>query len=272
MKILLLDGYNLIYRARYSFKQGDHPTIYSFFRSLRPLVEKFDPDFVYFVTEGYPASRYEILPEYKASRVRDDDPSFSEQKKQIISILKSSFPVAVCRHPNYECDDVIASLVRYRHSADECVVVSSDTDFIQLYNTCANVSIYNPVRKNIVPAPGYDYVTWKSLRGDASDNIKGIRGIGDKRATKLVSDTEKLASFLSADSARREIFERNMSLISFIDLSDQLDVLEVSTSTPDWDGVKKIFDDLGFNSITNQKSWLKFQNTFSRLGNATHKN
>ena len=43
-KILLLDGYNLIYRARYSFNRGEFGTVFSFFRSLRPLVDKFKPD------------------------------------------------------------------------------------------------------------------------------------------------------------------------------------------------------------------------------------
>ena len=44
MKILLLDAYNLIYRARSGFTRGDFPVVYNFFRSLRPLIEKFDPD------------------------------------------------------------------------------------------------------------------------------------------------------------------------------------------------------------------------------------
>lgn len=62
MKVLLLDAYNLMYRARYGFAKGPHSTIFSFFRSLRPLVEKFNPDKVYFVLEGYPKQRMSLLP------------------------------------------------------------------------------------------------------------------------------------------------------------------------------------------------------------------
>ena len=265
MKVLLLDGYNLIYRARYSFSQGEYPTIYSFFRSLRPLIEKFDPDLVYFVTEGYPQERYDLLPEYKANRVREDEGSFKEQKREIISLLKSSFPVVVCRHPHHECDDVIANLARWRHDDDECIVVSSDTDFLQLYNTCSNVVIYNPIKKEVLEAPDFDYVKWKSLRGDSSDNIKGIRGIGDKRAAMLLSDVVKLSKFFETDESRRDIFDRNCKLIQFVDLRDQLDILETSPPCNDWEKIKEKFEKWGFNSITNQESWLKFQHTFSKL-------
>ena len=265
MKVLLLDGYNLIYRAKYSFKQGEYSTIYSFFRSLRPLIEKFDPDLAYFVVEGYPQDRHEAYPEYKATRVRDVDESFKEQKDEIISMLKSLFPIAVCRHPLHEGDDVIGNLVRYRHVADECIVVSSDTDFLQLYNTCKNVLIYNPIRKEVLPKPKYDYVTWKALKGDASDNIKGIRGIGDKRADALVSDTSKLTAFLEANTHHREILDRNLNLIRFADLSEQLDVLEVALPCINWDEIREKFEKMGFDSITNQKSWLKFQHTFAKL-------
>ena len=72
MKVLFLDAYNLMYRARYGFGKGEHSTIFSFFRSLRPLVEKFKPDQVYFVLEGYPKQRMALLPEYKANRVHED--------------------------------------------------------------------------------------------------------------------------------------------------------------------------------------------------------
>ena len=61
-KIVILDGYNLIYRARYSgpkWQKGPHIITYRFFRSLRPIIEKLNPDKVYFVLEGYPKIRME---------------------------------------------------------------------------------------------------------------------------------------------------------------------------------------------------------------------
>ena len=54
MKVLLLDGYNLLFRARSGWKQGDNPIVFNFLRSFRMLVGKFNPDRVYFVLEGRP--------------------------------------------------------------------------------------------------------------------------------------------------------------------------------------------------------------------------
>jgi len=264
MKVLLLDGYNLIYRARYSFQRGYNSTLYSFFRSLRPLIEKFDPDYAYFIVEGVPINRKSMFPEYKANRPVDNDMDFHRQKKEIISIMKEYFPLCVARHANLECDDVIAHMVTTKHREDECVVVSSDTDFIQLYNTCDNVSLYNPVKKSFVDQPDYDYLTWKSLRGDASDNIGGIPGIGNKRALNLVLDSEKLNNFLSSDKVKRDIFERNFSLIKFEEIDD-IENIEYSLTVPSWGKVREYFDKMEFSSITNDKSWLKFQCTFDKL-------
>ena len=264
MKVLLLDGYNLMYRARYGFGKGPHSTIFSFFRSLRPLVEKFSPDKVYFVIEGYPKQRMELLPEYKGTRVYDDKDDFQRQKRYIINILKESFPVHVVRHPEHECDDVIGNLVETTHAKDECVVVSTDTDFIQLYNTCNNVVLYNPIKKKYVPHPGYDYVKWKSLKGDGSDNITGFHGIGDKRALSMVNDETALEAFLDKDQ-NRLMFEKNYRLIKFFDLSSEMHRLEHSTSTADWAVIRDAFIELEFFSMTNDKSWGKYVRTFQDL-------
>ena len=68
MNILLLDAYNLIYRAKSGFMKGEYPVVYNFLRGLRPLVEKFSPDKVYFVLEGKPEFRINLNDAYKANR------------------------------------------------------------------------------------------------------------------------------------------------------------------------------------------------------------
>jgi DNA polymerase-1 len=264
MQVLFLDAYNLIYRARYGFMKGENATIFGFFRSLRPLIEKFNPDKAYFVLEGYPKHRYELAPDYKGTRTRDNDESFHRQKDMIISLMKEYFPIISIRHSEYECDDVLGNLVRYTHADDLCTVISSDTDFLQLYNTHKNVKIYNPVRKKVLDKPGYDYVAWKSLRGDGADNIKGIKGIGDKRAQNLMEDPKKLQELLGKDE-NQQIFERNQQLISFADLRNSFSEFEVSSPSVNWTSLKNIFQELEFDSITNEKSWIKFQQTFLRL-------
>ena len=265
MKILILDGYNLIYRARYSFSRGDFGTIFSFFRSLRPIIERFAPAKAYFVLEGIPKKRLAMYEDYKQNRPRDDDQNFRNQKNTIIELLLTCLPIQVIRHSDYECDDVIAHLT-HLHSEDQCVIVSSDTDFIQLL-TRESVQLFNPIRKTFLEYPEYDYVTWKALRGDAADNIPGIKGVGDKTASKLARDPVKLENFFCADPERRIIFERNFKLIQ---LESNLDEqkFEYSAALSNWQKLRKQFAEMEFNSIINDRSWKKYQASFGNLEEA----
>ena len=262
MKHLILDGYNLLYRARHSMfhKSGSHSIVYAFFRSLRPLIEKMDPDVISFVLEGHPKWRYDLLPEYKGQRKRDDKDNFREQKRRIISLIREYFPINVMRHPDYECDDVIANLVWNKGDDEECVIVSSDTDFLQL-SALQGVKIYNPIKKSYFDPVDFDYVAWKSLRGDGSDNIEGFRGIGNKRALGMLENPQKLETFLSQNN-NREKFELNKKLISFIDVSDSENVITFSNDTADWDSVRSFFADRNFKSVLSEKGWNNFVNAF----------
>ena len=268
-KVLLLDANNLIYRARYSAKyarEGDAAIVYSFFRSLRPLIEKFDPTVCYFVRDGAPSDRLDILPEYKQNRVRERDENFFSQKRTIEKIVDSFFPIIVCRNLELEADDLIAYLVLEKHKEDECVIVSSDTDFIQLLQEHSNCSLYNPITKKMREAPEYDYLTWKSLRGDSSDNIPGIPRVGDKTAAKLALNPVALEDFLGKDKSNRETYERNRSLISFRiprDLSSSF----IGDYNFDFESVREKFTEFNFHSMINDKSWKKYVKTFEGILN-----
>ena len=265
-RVLLVDGYNMLYRSRSGWAKGDNPIIFNFFRSFRAAVDKFKPDITYFVLEGRPVKRLETMSEYKGQREYHDRDDFNRQRRWIIQLLKDRFPVRVVRHPHYECDDVLAALANVRHAEDDVVVVSSDTDFHQLLQSHRSLQLYNPVKKEFVPAPEYDYVTWKALRGDSSDNIPGFKGIGDRRAHTLASDAAALEEFLN-ESGNREMFDRNVAMIRFHDLGAELNAIEshFADSGQDWNAIRSEFDDMKFFSITADKSWDKFVRTFNRL-------
>ena len=141
-----------------------------------------------------------------------------------------------------------------------CTIVSSDSDFIQLIQN-DNVTLYNPVKKEAISYPDYDYVVWKSLRGDPTDNIKGIPGVGDKTALKLVSDNVLLKQFLNKPENMR-IFEENVNLIRLVDFSNDLSTLEYKTGGVDFEKLKSSFEEMGFNSMTKSTSWQKYVETF----------
>jgi DNA polymerase-1 len=193
-KIMICDGYNLLHRARGGFQLGDFNIAFNFFRGFRALVELHKPTRVYFVLEGCPKARFETLLSYKANRIVDESSEpekyksledFHRQKKLILDLMTRHLPVSVVRHQDFEGDDVIYNLIKRSSSAVPWVVVSNDTDFTQLLNEFHNVSIYNPIAKTFVSQPDFCYVTWKALRGDGSDNIPGIPGVGPKTAAML---------------------------------------------------------------------------------------
>ena len=275
MTFLAIDFMNAAHRARSGFQLGPAPVVYNFFRQFKSHIDKFKPSKVYIVLEGRPIARYEALEEYKANRkVEVDDTKAKELEKffkqvdVIVDLLKNYYPVSVVRHSTSECDDTIANLVLTSPEENEWVIVSSDSDFIQLLQQRNNLRLYNPIQKEFVKSPeNYDYITWKSLRGDSSDNIPGVPGVGDKTAERLASDPDVLAEFISQESVK-PIFERNYNLIRFMEWTND-DKSKMTTSMPQksWDTVKLAFSEYGFNSMIKDGSWEKITDSFESLWN-----
>jgi DNA polymerase-1 len=270
MKVLLVDGYNLLHRSRFGFAKGEYNIVFNFLRGFRSLTDKIAPDRVVFVLEGYPKFRYGLYPEYKANRKTTDPKKqaeladFRRQKDICIELLKR-LPIKIIRHPNYEGDDVIGSLIKERYSNDECVVATGDTDFIQLLNSHSNVKIYNPIKKTYFNTPDYDYVLWKSMVGDTSDNIKGIPRVGPKTATKVCMMSEgDRSAWLDERPERRSTLERNTHLIRFA--SVPMDELENVSPVVDYDYIREKFAEMQFQSMLTDKSWKTFVETFEHLG------
>lgn len=264
MKVLFLDAYNLIYRALSGFTKGENYVVYNFFRGLRPLIDKYKPDLVYFVLEGNPKHRKTISEgNYKSNRTSKGE-HFHAQKASIIGAVKEYMPFITVKHSDFECDDVIATYVmKHAKAGDKCFIISSDSDFIQLHNIC-DVTLYNPVKKKEIEKPSYDYVMWKALRGDPTDNIPGIPKVGDKTADKLMENPELLREFLS-DPLKKEIFDKNINLIRLVDLRDAEDEMDIITTHLNSEGLQSYFNELGFESMTREKSWKNYIKTFEVL-------
>jgi len=245
---------------------GDYGMTFAFFRSLKTLVEKFSPDKVYFVLEGRPKARHSAVTNYKANREKIIDESFHTQKDDIINLCKSSFPMTVIRHPDYECDDTIAYLARQRHVSHDVTIVSTDTDFIQLLEQ-KNISLYNPIKKKFLENPPYNYVHWKALRGDSADNVDGFPGIGDKRAMKILESQESFLAFMKTKEIR-EKFATNCFLINLHDylLKQDLENLEEVSSEFDWKSCRKFFLDRKFKSMTQSNYSKTFERIFEGVG------
>jgi len=264
--VLIIDGLNLIYRARVAMQEAEHGCTFAALRSIRSLIDRFKPDVAYFVLEGVPRRRIEASEgTYKAQRVGMDD-AFRNQKRQITDIISRHLPVIVTRHPDYEADDVIAHLAQKHHGEDRVTIVSTDTDFIQLIRQDdRRITLYSPIKDIFVEAPPYDYVRWKALRGDGADNIPGIPGIGDKRATTLVTEEGALEAYFTKKPETRAIFEHNLGMIGFEDLTSTWDQVTFSAPARQNDELRSRIQGLEIVSLTNDKTWPKWIGSFDRL-------
>jgi len=273
MKILIIDGYNMLHRARVVKNLGQYGVAFNFLRMLRSAVDAARPDIAYFVVEGDPQWRKQLMGEYKANRViAEDDPRFEDmvdfqtQKRICIEMIRRHIPIVLAYHPDNECDDVVYTLATRVHAEDEIVVLSSDSDFTQLVSgpAVSRVKLLNPIKGIEVQWPGYDYVRWKSLRGDLTDNIPGLPGIGDKRATALLQDAEKLEKLLR-DPALKQQYERNMQLIQLRDVEKDGVPMQLTVGNSNWDEVKGALTEMQMDSMVTDAYWTKFMKTFDRL-------
>lgn len=261
MKILIVDAHNMIHRARHGFSFGDNHTTFGFFRCLKSEISRHSPDVVYLVSEGRPHHRYEISKDYKANRTREKDDNFSRQLKEIFELCKF-MPITFARHPDFECDDVIALLCS-RFSDKDVVICSSDSDFIQLLDN-PNVSLWNPVRKSFVDRWPVDYCTWKSLKGDSSDNVSGVKGVGEKTAYKLASDPDALKKFFEKKPDAKKDFDTSMNLIRLAEIDPEDSRLEIFNYNFDENNLLESFRRLSFNSIVG-KSWTNWKTVMENL-------
>jgi DNA polymerase-1 len=264
--VLIIDAMNLIHRARVAMQQSENGTSYAAFRMIRSLVNKFDPKVAYLVIEGKPRRRIELSEgTYKAQRESAGD-AFWNQQKIVIDVVSEYLPIFVTKHPDHEADDVIAYLANTQHSNDNVVIVSTDTDFIQLLDKSKpNLNLYSPIKDIMVSPPEYDYVKWKALRGDGADNIPGIPGIGDKRAANLLLKPNALQEFFKKNPSASQVWEHNCSMIKFESLEHKKEEIQFAKGKKDNDALREKLRGFGINSMTSDKSWPNWSNTFNNL-------
>lgn len=274
-KIIIIDAYNMIHRCRFQWgggkAEGDYQIVYNFLRTFRSIVEQFNPDKIYFPLDGKPSARLAMYSDYKGQRreeVVDPDEiaywkSFSMQKKIIIQLMKTCFPVTTMYHKDYECDDLVKHIVDNYSDDAQITIISSDTDFIQLINSNPNkVKLYNPVASSYRSNTDYDYISWKAMVGDKADNIPGVKGIGKKTAAKILSTEGELKRRLDNPSFSEQ-YLKSYELIKLMDVDTE--GLEVYCSEFDEETVNIALTDMNFKSIIKEPYYTKFVETFLNI-------
>ena len=276
--VMIIDAYNMIHRSRFQWgggnALGENQIVYNFLRTLKATVSQFQPDIVYFPLDGKPATRLAMYPEYKGTRKTETtDPeeiaywaSFKRQKNFIIDLVRRSLPFTTLYHPQYECDDLVLHIVEEIHPSDDVLIISSDTDFIQILNNFPDtVQLFNPISSSYRQNTDYDYVSWKAMVGDKADNIPGVKGIGKKTASKILSTEGELEKRLE-DSKFHNEYHASYELIRLLPVDT--DELEVVSSEFNEEDIKTSFKEMGFESMLKEPYYSGFVSTFSGFYNS----
>ena len=204
--LVLLDGHSIAYRAFFALPSDLQTTtgqltnvVYGFTTMLVKLFGDFSPDRIAVCFDlGRPAYRHDVYDGYKANRRTTPD-DFSSQMPLVREVL-AALRIPVVEVAGYEADDLIATLVsQARAEGLPVLVVTGDRDNLQLIDDEADIRVMM-TRRGITDTTVYDeaavqerygvppgrYIDVASLRGDPSDNLPGVPGVGDKTATKLV--------------------------------------------------------------------------------------
>ena len=217
--MLVIDANSLIHRAYHALPPLSTPkgemvnAVYGFFSILFKVVKEFQPDYVVaaFDAPG-PTERHKKFKEYKAKRVKAPDELYAQ-----IPLVKEALEkigVKTFEQQGYEADDFLGTVAkaakRQAHPRVEVIIVSGDQDAFQLIDE--RTKVYT-MRKGLQDTVLYDkdalakrfeglgpeqMIDFKALRGDPSDNIPGVPGIGEKTALHLLKEFGSLESVYQA--------------------------------------------------------------------------
>lgn len=283
-KLFLIDAYALIYRSYYAFiknprinsKGLNTSAIMGFVNTVHEVLTKEQPSHigVAFDPAG-PTFRHEAYPEYKAQR--DECPEDIKKSVPIIKEILAAFRIPILEVAGYEADDVIGTLATKAGEAGVTTyMLTPDKDYGQLVRP--NVFMYRPrygdagyevlgekevEAKYGIPTP-LQVIDLLGLMGDASDNIPGCPGVGEKTAVKLIGEFGSIEQLLASTDrlkgALKKKIEDNREKIEFskflatikTDVPIELDLDALRVSEPEEEQLKKIFEELEFKSFVNR--------------------
>lgn len=275
--LLLLDGHSLAYRAYHALPVENFATtagqptnvVYGFANTLANVLRDERPTHAAVAFDvSRRTFRAEAYPGYKATRSRSPE-GFGEQLR-ILDELLAAMSVPVLRAPGYEADDVIASLAAKAEAEGlRVLVVTGDRDVLQLvsenvtvlyyYRTASEMIRYTPeaVREKYGLSPA-QYADYAALRGDPSDNLPGIPGVGEKTAAKWIREFGSLDALLDrAGEVRGKAGERLRAALGTVRLNRRLtelvrdldlpvDIADLRRRPYDLPAFTSLLDDLEF--------------------------
>ncbi|MEX2579874.1 MAG: DNA polymerase I [Verrucomicrobiales bacterium] len=291
-RLFLLDGMALVYRAHfalirspiYTSARVNTSALFGFANTLLELLEKQSPTHLAVVFDtDEPTPRHEIYPEYKANR--DAMPEDLSLQIPHVKRLVKAFNIPVIECPGWEADDVIGTLAKRAEETGgfETYMVTPDKDFAQLVTD--KTLIYKPGRQgssaeiidrkaiceNWQVEDPLQTIDILGLWGDASDNIPGVPGIGEKTAKKLISQFGSIENLLEHTEqlkgkqkenveANREQALLSKKLVTILtDAPADVGFEEIRLSERDSEALRSLFVEFEFNTLGKRLFGESFQ-------------
>ena len=282
-KLVVIDGKSVFYRGYYampnlSAKDGT-PTggVYGFTMMALDVLKKFDPDYVCVAWDKSKTNvraRTKIYPEYKANR----KPAPEDFKVQIplLKELLEALGWPLYEIDDYEADDIMGVFAKQAEKKDyETILVTGDHDVLQLVTDKTSVAIMKKGITNIdmyTPKTFTDkykmnvkqFIDYKALRGDPSDNIPGVAGVGEKTATSLILEYGSIdkvyenVALIKASVAKKLEADKEMAYISkelvtiMLDADIKLDWKAADVKKVDPIALNSVMRELQFTSLIRQ--------------------
>jgi DNA polymerase-1 len=283
-KLVAIDGNSLLYRGFFATRalttSAGQPTnaLFAFANMLLTLLENEKPSVVYCAWDHpAPTFRHEAFKAYKGTR--QETPADLTAQGSLARELTVAFGVPVLETPGYEADDILGTLAVLGKAAGyEVLIVTGDSDALQLVEP--NVQVMMPL-KGVTDTKTYDeaevkkrygldpvqLTDYRALKGDSSDNIPGVPGIGEKTATALLQQygtIEKLQECMDEITPSRvqaalvgagDKMNTSKMLATIIKnvTIPELDLLPATDAparhAPDWNKVRDLFERLEFRSL-----------------------
>ena len=290
-KIVLVDGNNLLFRSYYATAYSGNimrnkdgfPTngIYGFVNMINKIIAEEKPEYMMVAFDIGKTFRHEKYADYKGGR--NATPEDLKIQFPVAKKILTAMGIKYLECDGYEADDIIGTISMWCEKDDdyEALIVSSDKDLLQLISDETTVKLLKTKdyiwmdKKAFIDTYGFDpihMIDLKALMGDSSDNIPGVKGIGEKGAIKLVSEYQTLDNIYDninniKGATQTKLIEGHESAYYSKDLVTiyrevPLDITfnDLVYKKEHTDELINIYNDLGFYSLLKKESITKENN------------
>lgn len=276
---VVVDGNSVIHRAFHALpplknKKGEVVNaVYGFLLVLLKIIKDFNPEYLGVCFDlAEPTFRKQAYKEYKAKRKKAPQELY-DQIPKVKEFLKA-FNISICEKSGFEGDDILGTIVNSYPEFNN-IIVSGDLDTLQLVNKNTKVYflsrgvkealIYNEelVKKRYSGLSKEELIDFKALRGDLSDNIPGVKGIGEKTAAELIIKFKTIENIYEninrndiTENTRKKLLENRENAFLSKDLARIRDNANIELCLNDykWQNydqkkVEKLLEEFGFKSL-----------------------